>query len=99
MMLRLFDKLAHDDLFRGRFERNPKEGLIAIGFSVEEVQSFPAEQLEPNVLASKERFAAERRRVEEDLAAAYACMVIPALVITSRKGSTMTKTSGTRRAA
>jgi len=99
LMLRLFDKLANDDLFRSRFERNPKEGLIAVGFSAEEAQNFPAEQLGPNVLASKESFAAERRRVQEDLAAAYACMVIPALTITSRLGSRITHEGASRRAA
>ena len=38
-MLRLLDKLAHDDLFRIRFERQPRSVLLEAGFSAADVYS------------------------------------------------------------
>lgn len=76
-MLRLLDKLANDDLFRGRFERDPKAVLLEAGFSTGLVAAFPAVQLEPGRLAAKSVFAADRLRVANDLAEECMCMIIP----------------------
>jgi putative modified peptide len=82
-MLRLFDKLANDDLFRSRFERNPKSALVEAGFPAEEVAIFPAEQLAPGTLAAKSLFAAEYSRVADDVAAQCLCMVMPGPMLAS----------------
>ena len=83
-MLRLFDKLANDDLFRSRFERNPKSALVEAGFTAEGVATFPVEQLSPGTLAAKGVFAAEYERVANDLAEQCLCMVIPSPMLCSR---------------
>lgn len=76
-MLSLLDKLANDDAFRTLFEKNPKAGLIAAGVSAAHVATFPAEQLAPLSLQSKEAFAAEHKRVADDIAEECMCMVVP----------------------
>jgi len=88
LMLRLMDKLARDDGFRGAFERNPKDALLSIGFAADTLTECPTQPLPPNTLAAKERFETERERVREDLATAYACMVIPTPLIASRRPQT-----------
>jgi len=83
-MLRLLNKLANDDLFRSRFERNPKSALVEAGFAAEDVVTFPAEQLNPGMLAEKSVFAAEYGRVANDLAEQCLCMVQPGPMLASR---------------
>jgi len=87
-MLRLLDKLAHDDLFRGRFERNPKNALVEAGFDAAEAANFPVERLAPGILASKEAFSAEHERVKIDIFETHACMVLPGPMMTSRPRTT-----------
>lgn len=93
-MLRLFDKLANDDLFRIRFERNPKSALVDVGFDAAEVDAFPAQQLIPGVLAPKHLFAAEYARVSAELGEQCLCMVAPGPLLTSRLGSTHRHSDG-----
>ena len=83
-LLRLLDKLAHDDLFRGRFERNPKNALIEAGFDDVDAANFPADQLLPGTLASKALFAAEHERMRNAVVEAYACMVLPGPMLLGR---------------
>ena len=90
-MLRLLDKLAHDDLFRSRFERNPCAALRETGFAAADVANFPAQQLVPGTLAAKEIFAAEHERVAKEVIDTHACMVAPGPMLSSRYRVSLTK--------
>ena len=76
-MLHLLDKLSKDDDFRAKFERDPKNGLIAAGIPAAHVATFPAGNLGSGQLADKSLFAAEHRRVAADLAEECMCMIVP----------------------
>jgi len=98
-MLRLLDKLSRDDLFRSRFERNPKNALVEAGFAPDHVAAFPAEQLLPGTLAPKSAFEAERIRVQTDIAEECSCMVIPSPLIAQRGKGFLAAYAPVKRAA
>jgi len=98
-MLRLLEKLSSEDLFRSRFERSPKAALIEAGFAPEDVAGFPAEQLVPGTLASKDKFDAERIRVQTDIAEVCTCMVLPSPLIAQRGKGFLAQFQPSKRAA
>lgn len=98
-MLRLLEKLSSDDLFRSRFERNPKAALVEAGFAAADVAAFPAEQLVPGTLAAKDVFDAQRIRVQTDIAEECSCMVIPSPLIAQRGKGFLAHVTPNKRAA
>jgi len=98
-MLRLLDKLSSDDLFRARFERNPKAALVEAGFAADDVATFPAEQLLPGTLASKDVFESERIRVQTDIAEECSCMILPSPLIAQRGKGFLAQYPACKRAA
>jgi len=76
-MLRLLNKLAHDDLFRIRFERQPRTVLLEAGFGAADAANFPVAQLVPGALADKSAFAAAHACIGQAIVATHACMQLP----------------------
>ena len=98
-MLRLLEKLSSDDLYRSRFERNPKSAMVEAGFAPEQVATFPAEYLVPGTLAPKDVFEAERIRVQTDIAEECNCMILPSPLIAQRGKGFLAQYSPNKRAA
>lgn len=84
-MLGLLKKLASDDGFRARFEKDPKSALTEAGIPAAIVSALPAEQLQPGKLADKRVFETEHQRVTNDLAEECMCMIVPSPGWHSRK--------------
>jgi putative modified peptide len=66
----VLDKLATDDDFRARFQKNPREATRSLGIkdpAIEDVSSAPVE-----TLADKKAFSKSRDQVRKQLVAAKA---------------------------
>lgn len=98
-MLRLLTKLATEDVFRARYERDPKAAMIECGFDATELESYPSELLAPNKLGSKEMFEAARIRVQTDIVEHCECMIIPGPIIASRQNGFVERNKKLARAA
>lgn len=75
--LALLHKLATEDSFRNRFEQKPAAALAEVGVPPETVANFMASCVTSGQLASKEKFAAARKKLLDASAEACIQMYIP----------------------
>lgn len=78
-MLDLLGRLASDDGFRARFEKNPPTALAEVGIPADQIRGFPEDHKNPGKLAPKEAFAQTRKQLQQDVADECLCMVQPGL--------------------
>ncbi|MEO8804243.1 MAG: NHLP-related RiPP peptide [Rudaea sp.] len=78
-MLDLLGRLATDDGYRERFEKNPSAALTEAGIPPEQVKGFPEDHTRPGRLAPKSEFEAAQKRLTSQVDEDCLCMVIPGL--------------------
>ncbi|HET9189569.1 MAG TPA: NHLP-related RiPP peptide [Rudaea sp.] len=78
-MLDLLGRLANDDGFRSRFEKNPSAALAEVGIPPDQIKGFPEDHTRPGMLAPKPEFEAARKRLIDQAGDECLCMIIPGL--------------------
>lgn len=78
-MLDLLGRLASNDGFRARFEKNPPAALAEVGIPPGTITGFPEDHTRPGKLAPKSDFEAARKRLADQVGDECLCMIIPAL--------------------
>ena len=78
-MLDLLGRLASDDAFRGRFEKNPPASLAEVGIPPDQIKGFPEDHTRPGKIAPKSDFEAARKRLVNQAGEECLCMIIPGL--------------------
>lgn len=75
--LALLHKLAHDDVFRAWFQKDPAEALKSFGVPADTIAAFPPASMALPKLPDKSRFAALHSEVEKASASEFRCMSGP----------------------
>ncbi len=78
-MLDLLGRLAKDDAFRDRFEKNPPAALAEVGIPPDQIKGFPEDHTRPGKIAPKSDFEAARKRLVDQQGDECLCMVVPGL--------------------
>jgi putative modified peptide len=78
-MLDLLGRLANDDAFRDRFEKNPPAALTEVGIPPNQIKVFPEDHTRPGKVAPKSDFEAARNRLADQVGDECLCMIIPGL--------------------
>ena len=78
-MLDLLGRLANDDAFRNRFEKNPPAALAEVGIPPNQIKGFPEDHTRPGKVAPKSNFEAARNRLANQASDECLCMIIPGL--------------------
>ena len=76
-IIELLGKLADDDGYRIRFQRNPDAALTELDFPPDSFAGFPGDPQRHGMLADKIVFAAARQRMVDEIAGECLCMIIP----------------------
>lgn len=84
-MLDLLGRLASDDGFRARFEKNPSATLAEVGIPPDQIKGFPEDHTQPGKLAPKSVFEIARNRLKEQAGDDCFCMIAPGLRLSSDK--------------
>ena len=84
-MLDLLGRLAKDDAFRDRFEKNPSAALAEVGIAPNQIAGFPEDHTQPGKLAPKTIFETARKRLAEQAGDECFCMIAPGLRLSSDK--------------
>lgn len=84
-MLDLLGRLASDDGFRSRFEKNPSAALAEVGIPPGQIEGFPEDHTQPGKLAPKSVFETARKRLAEQAGDECFCMIAPGLRLSSDK--------------
>ncbi len=78
-MLDLLGRLANDDGFRDRFEKNPSAALTEAGIPPNQIKGFPEDHTRPGKLAPKVDFENACKRLNNQVGEECLCMIIPGL--------------------
>jgi putative modified peptide len=84
-MLDLLGRLANDDAFRDRFEKNPSAALAEVGIAPNQIAGFPEDHTQPGKLAPKSVFETARKQMSEQAGDECFCMIAPGLRLSSDK--------------
>ena len=76
-IIELLGKLAEDDGYRIRFQRDPDAALTELDFPPKSFAGFPDNPEHQGILADKTIFAAARKRMVDEIAGECLCMIIP----------------------
>ncbi|MGH8041959.1 MAG: NHLP-related RiPP peptide [Rudaea sp.] len=76
-IIELLGKLADDDGYRSRFERNPDDALAELNFPSGGFAGFLNNHGGSGLLADKIVFSDARKRMVDEIASECLCMVIP----------------------
>ncbi|HET9189568.1 MAG TPA: NHLP-related RiPP peptide [Rudaea sp.] len=76
-IIELLGKLADDDGYRIRFQRDPDAALGELDFPPGSFAGFPGNSEQHGMLADKTIFAAARQRMVDEVAGECLCMIIP----------------------
>ena len=76
-IIELLGKLAEDDGYRIRFQRDPDAALTELDFPPGSFAGFPGNPEQHGMLADKTIFAAARKRMVDEIAGECLCMIIP----------------------
>ena len=76
-IIELLGKLAEDDGYRIRFQRDPDAALTELDFPPGSFAGFPGNLEQHGMLADKTIFAAARKRMVDEIAGECLCMIIP----------------------
>lgn len=76
-IIELLGKLADDDGYRIRFQRDPDAALTELDFPPGSFAGFPGDPNRDGLLAEKTVFAAARARMVDEVAGECLCMIIP----------------------
>lgn len=78
-MLDLLGRLANDDDFRSRFEKNPPAALAEVGIPPDQIKGFPEDHTQPGKLVPKSEFEAARKRLINQSGEECLCMIVPGM--------------------
>lgn len=76
-IIELLGKLADDDGYRIRFQRNPDAALTELDFPSGGFAGFVGNSAQTGTLADKAVFATARQRMVDETAGECLCMVVP----------------------
>jgi putative modified peptide len=76
-IIELLGKLADDDGYRIRFQRDPEAALSELDFPSGGFAGFVGTSAQSGMLADKSVFATARKRMVDEIAGECLCMVIP----------------------
>jgi len=76
-IIELLGKLADDDGYRIRFQRNPDAALTELDFPSGGFAGFVGNSAQTGMLADKTVFAAARQRMADETAGECLCMIVP----------------------
>jgi putative modified peptide len=76
-IIELLGKLADDDGYRIRFQRNPDAALTELDFPSGGFAGFVGNSAQTGTLADKTVFSAARQRMVDEVAGECLCMIIP----------------------
>ena len=76
-IIELLGKLADDDGYRIRFQRDPEAALTELDFPSGGFAGFVGTSAQSGMLADKSVFAAARKRMVDETAGECLCMVVP----------------------
>ena len=76
-IIELLGKLAEDDGYRIRFQRDPDAALTELDFPPKSFAGFPDNPEHQGILADKTIFAAARKRMVDEVAGECLCMIVP----------------------
>lgn len=76
-IIELLGKLADDDGYRIRFQRNPDAALTELDFPSGGFAGFVGNSAQTGTLADKTIFATARQRMVDEVAGECLCMIIP----------------------
>lgn len=76
-IIELLGKLADDDGYRIRFQRDPDAALTELDFPPGGFAGFVGTSAQSGMLADKSVFAAARKRMVDEIAGECLCMIIP----------------------
>lgn len=93
-IIQLLGKLADDDGYRIRFQRDPESALTELDFPPGSFAGFPGNPNRDGLLAEKTVFAAARARMVDEVAGECLCMIVPNFSLSCgdqhrRSGATM----------
>ncbi len=77
--LQLLKKLATDDDYRARFEKDPVGALKELGASDSDLAAIDPENLKPGKLADKATLASTYEKLLEKGVSDHVCLIVPAI--------------------
>ncbi len=77
--LQVLNKLATDDDYRARFEKNPAAALKEVGVDEATLNQLDPASLQPGQLADKAAIAATHAKLAEANMSDHVCLIVPFL--------------------